>query len=57
MNIFLDVQEDLQKNGKVTLPSDVQVKKYFELPLQCHKCKAEQKNMPTLKKHIETCKK
>lgn len=55
--MFLGVREDLEQNGKVTLPSDTQIKKYFDTPLMCHKCKLEVKNMPTLKKHIEVCNK
>nr|CAI5868308.1 unnamed protein product [Callosobruchus analis] len=52
---FIDskaIIEQLEKNGKIKLPSKDKCKEYMERPLKCHKCDYIPKHMPDLKKHI-----
>lgn len=52
---FLDsekVIEDLEKTGKVDLPSQEKCKDLLAKPLRCHKCSFRPKHMTELKKHV-----
>lgn len=48
----LEDEKDYFKNDKFNLNNQQILKKYLDLPLKCNSCQAEQKNIPTLKRHI-----
>ncbi|XP_076807726.1 aprataxin-like [Clavelina lepadiformis] len=53
---FVDAETyviELRNNGKIE--DRKAFTKFLKEPLRCHKCNASQKNMPTLKTHIEKC--
>lgn len=49
------VLADLEARGSAAV-NIAQAEALLKLPLRCHWCHAEQKNMPALKLHISTCK-
>ncbi|CAF1040094.1 unnamed protein product [Brachionus calyciflorus] len=50
----LEEENDYFKSDKFNLNKQDLLKKYMDLPLKCNVCHVEQKNLPTLKRHILT---
>ncbi|XP_014243448.1 aprataxin [Cimex lectularius] len=56
-SFFIDSEKaikDLEKEGKVILPSKDEINEYLKTKLKCHKCEFVPKNMPKLKTHLLT---
>lgn len=49
-----DVCRQLRETGVLCKVSDKEAKSYLDTELKCHKCSAQPKNMPQLKRHLLT---